>query len=498
MWGYPVAEPKDWATLTMLERLFTAIRFSRLNRDAELPPNFLPTAGEISEWLDDQYWDAEQQQSAGEAFKLLKRYHTLALIKLSDWAEVEDQLLLRCEAVVKVRLWLNQPGLDRERTFNYYSFRRGYSRLSTEEQRAFLRAAHHHLKSSFTKALHLKRRRLVGIKDGVSEYRVSVAHCYCPQEGYLEIELADNLHTQPFAYPGAKVEWNENLLKMPWAGCPVFAHVDGQSRELLQLKGLEAALARPSNKRDGEIDYTFNPEKRDTTGNPIAYPQDELLHDELTEYLTKRADDVEQRYVLIEEARVKREHRTPSANAEAEVHDGGSDDAADFNGVILQPRQTVIYLVPQKEEVVFVWASRFANSNKATYLFRAPAQEQHEALERLKTVLQGVGRIRSALLAPGRATHRLRRHLGYVTNIRGRRGHAEAFKLWQSRFDQALEDGPSTEHPYDPASDWQMSELETPTATSPKPINPTTVARASQMLERLRLLNLTFLSQYAA
>lgn len=508
MWGYPVSEPTDWTKLTVLERVFTAIRFKKLNRVAELPIRFSPNEEEIWEWLAEQYWEAEHQQDASKAFGLLQRYHKLALVDLPAWEELEDELLLRCEAVVKVRLWLNQPGLDRARTFNYYGFRRGYSRLLTAEQRNFLSVAQVHLDSSFTKTLHLRRRRLLSKEDGVSVYRVSLAHCYCPQDGYLEIELADRLHTQPFAYPEAIADWNKNFLLEPWAGCPILAYVDTQSRELLQIKGLEAALILYPPMQDPEATFKKK-RKRGTTNNPKAYPQDPVLHDELTQHLMKLADDVKQRLVLIEEARAKREHRPPNPEAEAEIIDGGGRDYLDdLEGVMLQPRQTVIYPVLLQEETVFVWASRFANSNQATYLFRVPALEQDVALKRLTTVLQQVGGIRSALLAPGRASHRLRRHLGYVTTIRGRRGHAQAFEQWTARLDKALMDGPSQQHPYDPASDWQMSELEkaeqeleaTPPTpvTPPVPITPAAVVRASQLLAQLRILNLTFLSQYAA
>ncbi|MFC7669021.1 hypothetical protein ACFQT0_17930 [Hymenobacter humi] len=506
MYGHPLAPPKDWSDFEMEDRIATAILYEREPLLPELPKDFAPNEDEIWEWLALQYWEEESQPQAAFVFGLIKEYYGLKTDWVTAWEALEDELLLRCIAVVKVRLWLTCPEINRKRTFNYYAFRRGFGRLRAAEQRSFLSTAHAYMKLSLTKALHSKRRRQLSNENGVSVYRASLAHCFCPQDGYLEIELADKLHTQPFAYPEAKVEWNEKLLLEPWAGCPILAYVDVQSRELLQIKGLEAALIRHPPNQGPLVVFTPPEGKGRSNGNPVSYPQDEVLHDELTEYLTKLADGVRQEAVVIEEARVKREYKPRDAFGEAEeAPDIGHDDIEDLEGALLQPRQTVLYPIVLQEEIVFVWASRFANSNQATYLFRAPALEQRQALERLTTVLQLVGRIRSALLAPGRVSHRLRRHLGYVCNIRGRRGHAQAFEQWQARLDKALEDGPSFQHPYDSASDWQMSELEvgqrvqedTPDVGPPAPTRPEVVRRASQLLEQLRLLNQTFLSQYA-
>ncbi|MDU0369558.1 hypothetical protein ACFPAF_04060 [Hymenobacter endophyticus] len=506
LYGYPTEAPGEGGWWTVVERMQAVLRLSSLGTDIHLIAWLAPGAEEIEEWLAEQYWQEEDQQLAGQMWILLRDYHALAVVELPAWGELEDGLLSRCEGVVKVRLWMTLPAESQERTFNYYTFRRGYSRLRTAEQKQFLELGLPYLQragkaeSDVKGALHLRRRWLMRQQDGVSVYRVCLAHCYCPGEGLLEVELADKKHTRPCAYPGAEDSWNGKFLQDPWSGCPVLAYVDDQTLELIKIQGLEAALTQHpvDGKRRPWIVYQRDRDKHGTTDNPASYWEDMALHDKLSAYLLELAEDAPVAPVVLTERMSRQPRLLPGASLD-------NDDETVPDQQVL-PWQTVLYTVPMQEEVLFVWAPQFAHANRATYVFRAPLQHLRQALERLHDLLQGVQGIRSALLAPGRAPHRLRCHLGYVRNIRGQRGLDQAFARWQKRLDAAIEAGPNRQHPYNPESDFLPLELEVndeKIPPRPKP-DPATSPRggrqaeAHNMLRQMRHLNARFLAGYPA
>ncbi|SET97870.1 hypothetical protein [Hymenobacter actinosclerus] len=490
LFGYPGEAPTEGSYWTIAERMQGVIQLPSLGRELASIPWLAPTADELDEWLKEQYWEEHDQTLAEDTFKLVRSYHALAVVELPRWEELESELLLRCAGVVKVRLWMTLPADSQQRTFNYYSFRRGYSRLRTAEQREFLRQGQRYLlgaektEQEFKSVLHLRRRILHRQHNGVSVYRVSLAHCYCPQDGYLEVELAEKTHTLPFAYPQAQQEWNSRFIREPWAACKVMAHVDDLSGELLKIQGLEAALNQYPTDHEARATYHFQRERKvhGTTDNPLGYWEDERLHDELSSYLAELTDGTPFATVMLTEklanrsaspviVRPKLEAEVPSPAA---VRSRGDDDDDDevLLGLAMRPRQMVLRHSLVQDDVIFIWSPQFANSNRATYVFRAPARHYEQALERLTDLLENVSGIRSALLAPGLACHRLRCHLGYVRTIRGQRGKEQAFQAWRKRMDETLAAGPGRQHPYDADSNFIPLELHSPPAPAAAAVIP--------------------------
>ncbi|MCR5888352.1 hypothetical protein LRS06_11370 [Hymenobacter sp. J193] len=522
LYGYPIEPPGEGGRWTIVERMQGVIRLRSLGKNVESTSWLMPTAEEVEEWLSEQYWQEEDQQLAGQMLTLLRDYHALEVVALPAWEELEREFLSRCAGVVKVRLWLTLPPESQQRTFNYYTFRRGYSRLRVAEQREFLRMGLPYLKQAgkteqdMKGALHLRRRRLVRQQDGVSVYRVCLAHCYCPGEGLLEVELADKAHTRPCAYPGAEDNWNDKFLREPYAGCPVLAHVDDQTLELLRIQGLEAALNQYPTDQQPRDQYVFQRKRKEqgTIDNPASYWEDEGLHDEFSSYLLELTAGTGLNPVILTEKKAPRQRSSVAATISTEdepaalikqtANSWAEEELA--MGLAYQPQQMELHAKAEEHDMVFIWAARFAHSNRAVYIFRAPLLHQEQALERLTDLLQNVGGIRSALLAPGLVSHRLRCHLGYVRNIRGQRGHTQAFEGWQKRFDAAVAAGPSRQHPYNPDSDFAPWELEVDADAAPVPpaytstsVNPTPddrQATAQRMLRQLQHLNSLFLAGY--
>ncbi|SDY56711.1 hypothetical protein [Hymenobacter psychrophilus] len=532
IYGYPLPEPRNWSEWKISTRLRTVL-LRTSNYKQELPARFAPNAEEIREWLSAQYWEDGSEVLAKEMYALLRGYEALAVVELPTWQELEQEFTLRCASVVKVRVWMSLPAQSQQRLFNYYAFRRGYSRLRAAEQRDFLRIGRPYLEQTgkteqdYNGALHLRHRSLLRQQDGVAVYRMSLAHCYCPQEGYLEVELADKNHTIPCPFPEATPEWNARFLQMPWAACPVLVHVDKQTRELVKIQGLEAALHQFPTDQQLRAHYSFQRERKEhgTTDNPVAYWEDEQLHDELSSYLLELAEGNPFPTIVLTEKPVSRakplQPDWPKPKPEEEpVDEEAAGEEADelVLGPVVLPQQMNLLRIVDQEDIVFVWAPQFPHSNRATYVFRAPLIHHEQALGRLEYLLHNVGGIRSALLAPGPTSHRLRRHLGYVRTIRGKRGQAQAFEGWRKRLDAIIAAGPEQQHAYDPDSQFVPWELENPvvpgapTATPELPATEPVLAelqapdsqpappqlRAQQLLQQLQRFNSLFLAGYSS
>lgn len=398
--------------------------------DKELISQITPEV--ISEYINSNPWNdsiqpiwLRSEDTFGNDFlKVLEEFNkefelTLPIKDIAD--SIFDSIALY--TVHHLRLWLYNY-VDDSR-YDYYEYRKSFNELTKEEQKEFKKKADTIRKQEAVESEKEQVkpcRKYTTENDGSRLYTAKLENIFF-RKNYLQLRLSDGEYSEEFGDDDAGPHLNQIASDAQLNQIDIFIRTEGN--KITKVIGLEKVTQYiHSSTIAKSLGTTVKVLSTSEDASQVSYNEDWALIQKTNEYLHARQDpEFEVKYVAepVINIRSNKENETVASD------------------------QTALYIVKVDEysdadDYAIIWNSIDHAPSKAIYIFKTLRKNVEQQLDKIIELITTRTNLRSTLNknSDEAMLQIFKDNVGYVANIRKRRGVKESYKDITSKLEEIL------------------------------------------------------------
>lgn len=315
----------------------------------------------------------------------------------------------------------------------YYEFSTSFKQLNSQEKRQFrshLLRVMEHENNQVEREVVIPCTKVEQIDPSTSVYRATCENIYF-SDGTFQLKLANGAYT--LDKKADLVSTGFNFIKSSSEEGKVVITIKVQNNEIVEVDGLNQVIDIVFKKHTRAVLAAFSEKTSLSKPNETtSYVQDLDLKKQILSYL-ETEQMVNTKPILLHEygTALKRLKKAPI----------GSEGSASLN-------LGKLFSIAANNEIIIIWENIEPSETLSTYVFKTPEALYNQQIERIQTAVSSYKNLRTYLTnsftTDARQGDKLEKqaewhqYLGYIGNIKKRRGQKEAFLNWERKLKEII------------------------------------------------------------